>query len=271
MELLSLSFQKSTGNTGHKNKVLQWPWRNWHHMKSSRMQPSALGTHILPSLPAVILLTTLYDDATCLKSFSHLTTRETLSRIPWWLAQSGKFRNISDFWAAWASAGSCFPFFLLFESASAESISGALHFFNVQTLCQCLQGELAGYCECVGNHSVWTPAHAGKWRTEKFRHRRWSGQVSSFPFKSLTIVKWNKGTPVHSTPCPGEDEQQRYLYTAKQKTTRDHTQPPDLWLSLLCFSHHRAVSQRLLLQRCLTVSSRAAGWPAAQHTDLVIE
>lgn len=149
-----------------------------------------------PALTASSHLTTLHDDATCLKSFSHLTTREMLSRIPLCLAQSGKFRNVSDFWAAWASAGLCLPLFLLFKSASAESVSVALHFFNVQPLCQCLQVELAGYCESAGNHTVWTSAHAGKWRTERFGHRHWSGQVSSFPFQSLSIVKWNKGTPV---------------------------------------------------------------------------
>lgn len=126
MELLR--FVKSTGNTRHKNKVLQWPWRNCHHMKSCRMQPSAQGIHILPSLPAVILLTTLHDDATCLKSFSHLATCEMLSRVPWWLVQSGKFRNVSDFWAAWASTGSCLPIFLLFKPASVESISDAFTF-----------------------------------------------------------------------------------------------------------------------------------------------
>lgn len=150
-----------------------------------------------------------------------------------------------------------------------------LHFFNVQPLCQCLQGELAGYCECAGNHSVWSPARAEKWSAERVRHRHWSGQVSSFPFKSLSIVKWNKGTPVarwipFNFPCPGKGEEQRYLYPAKQKTS-DHYQPPDLWSSWLSFGHtQRALSQRLLLQECLTVSSRAAGWPAAQHTASVI-
>lgn len=61
-----------------------------------KTQPSVWAPASCPHCQQSSLLTTLHDDATCLKSFSHLTTCEMLSRTPWWLAQSGKLRNVTS-------------------------------------------------------------------------------------------------------------------------------------------------------------------------------
>lgn len=104
-KILSLDLCTGASSTEGKTKRCTDFDRISTHMKNCRVQPCTLHTLILPSLPETILLIVLRADAVCWKPLTHLTISEMLSKIPWWLPLSRKFRNVKPFRTAWAGAG----------------------------------------------------------------------------------------------------------------------------------------------------------------------
>lgn len=90
-ELPNLAFSKALATLHIKASVAATSKELVHTWRAT----ACCSVHPHPALTASSHLT--HADTICLRSLSHLTTTEVLSRIPWWPPQSGKFRNVNVF------------------------------------------------------------------------------------------------------------------------------------------------------------------------------